>query len=73
MKKENFEPINDAYQLEEGSIIKGKEQDELFELGSYDANKKGYAAYPYEDGVKFDDFTIVIPEGELMDNYLIES
>ncbi|HEY4194460.1 MAG TPA: hypothetical protein VGM63_02935 [Mucilaginibacter sp.] len=68
----NFEIISDAYQLAEGSIIKEKDQDELFELGVYDADKKGYAVFPFEDGVRFDDFTMVISESELMDNYLVE-
>lgn len=73
MKNKNFETINDAYQLAEGSIIKEKEQDELFELGEYDADKKGYTVFPFEDGVRFDDFNMVISESELMDNYLIET
>jgi hypothetical protein len=68
----NFEIISDAYQLAEGSIIKEKDQEELFELGQYDADKKGYAVFPFEDGVRFDDFTMVISESELMDNYLVE-
>ncbi|MFI5162297.1 MAG: hypothetical protein ACHQHN_13545 [Sphingobacteriales bacterium] len=71
MKK--FEPILDAYQLAEGSIIKEKDQDEIFELGEYDADKKGYTVFPFEDGIRFEDFTMVISEEELMDNYLIES
>jgi len=69
MKK--FEPILDAYELAEGSIVKGKDQDELFQLGAYDADKKGYDAYSYQDGVRFDDFMVVITESELMDNYLV--
>ncbi len=73
MKNENFEPILDAYQLAEGSIIKGKEQEELFQLGEYDAEKKAYSAYPYEDGQRFDDFDVLITEDELMDNYLVET
>ena len=72
MKNKNFETISDAYQLAEGSIIKEKDQEELFELGGYDADKKGYAVFPFEDGVRFDDFNMVISESELMDNYLIE-
>ena len=72
MKNENFEIISDAYQLAEGSIIKEKDQEELFELGEYDADKKGYIVFPFEDGVRFDDFNMVISESELMDNYLIE-
>jgi len=73
MKNENFETINDAYQLSEGSIVKGKEQDELFQLGEYDAEKRAYSAYPFEDGVRFGDFDVLISEDELMDNYLIET
>jgi hypothetical protein len=69
----NFVPIDDAYELTEGAIIKGKDQDELFQLGPYDPDKKAYDATPYEDGNNFSDFTVVITEGELMDNYLIES
>jgi hypothetical protein len=73
MKNENFETINDAYQLSEGSIVKGKEQDELFQLGEYDAEKRAYSAYPFEDGVRFGDFDVLISEDELMDNYLVET
>ena|ERR1700742_1519535 len=72
MKNENFEIISDAYQLAEGSIIKEKDQEELFELGEYDADKKGYVVFPFEAGVRFDDFNMVISESKLMDNYLIE-
>ena len=70
--KNNFEAIDDAYELSEGSIVKGKEQDELFQLGEYDADKKGYTAFPYENGQRMDDFTVLITESELMDNYLVE-
>ena len=73
MKDKNFEPILDAYQLTEGSIVKEKDQDEIFEIGIYDAEKKGYTVFPFEDGIRFEDFTMVISESELMDNYLIES
>lgn len=73
MKDKNFEPILDAYQLTEGSIVKEKDQDEIFEIGVYDAEKKGYTAFPFEDGIRFEDFTMVISESELMDNYLVES
>ncbi|HVS91738.1 MAG TPA: hypothetical protein VHE59_06885 [Mucilaginibacter sp.] len=67
-----FEPIDDAYELAEGSIIKGKEQDELFQLGEYDPDKKGYQAHPYENGRRMDDFAVLITESELMENYLVE-
>jgi hypothetical protein len=73
MKNKNFVPILDAYQLTEGSIVKEKDQDELFEVGTYDADKKGYTVFPYSDGTRFDDFSILVTENELMDNYLIES
>ena len=73
MKNGNFETISDAYQLAEGSIIKEKDQEELFELGEYDADKKGYTVFPYEDGQRFEDFNLVVSESELMDNYLIKS
>jgi len=73
MKNNNFENITDAYQLVSGARIKGKKQDEIFELGNYDANKRGYTVYPYEEGVKFNDFSVVIAEKELKNNYLIES
>jgi hypothetical protein len=73
MKNNNFENITDAYQLVCGARIKGKKQEEIFELGNYDANKRGYTVYPYEEGVKFNDFSVVISENELKNNYLIES
>ncbi|MDB5010686.1 MAG: hypothetical protein JWQ06_1475 [Mucilaginibacter sp.] len=72
MKNNNFNNITDAYQLISGARIKGKKQDEIFELGDYDANKRGYTVYPYEEGVKFKDFSVVISEKELKNNYLIE-
>jgi len=73
MKNKNFDNISDAYQLAQGSIIKEKDQEELFELGEYSADKKGYTVFPFEDGLRFDDFNMVISENELMDNYLIET
>ncbi len=72
MKNNIFEPITDAYQLVSGAKIKGKTQEEIFELGSYDANKRGYTLYPYEEGLKFNDFSVVISEKELKNHYLIE-
>lgn len=72
MKNNNFETITDAYQLVSGARIKGKNHDEIFELGDYDAGKRGYTVYPYEEGVKFNDFSVVISEKELKNNYLIE-
>jgi len=73
MKNINFEYITDAYQLVQGAKIKGKKQEEIFELGNYDPNKRGYTVYPFEEGVKFDDFSVVMDEKELMNNYLIEN
>ena len=72
MNDNNYQPIYDAYQLVEGAKIKGKNQEEIFELGNYDANKRGYTLYPFDNGVRFEDFNVLISEGELMDNYLIE-
>ncbi|MGN6181789.1 MAG: hypothetical protein ACTHNW_21585 [Mucilaginibacter sp.] len=71
--RNNFEQITDAYQLVEGAKIKGKKADEIFELGNYDPTKRGYIVYPYEDGVRFDDFNVLMSEKELMTNYLIEN
>lgn len=73
MKNIIFNNIKDAYQLVKGAKIKGKHQEEIFELGAYDPTKRGYNVYPFEDGVKFDDFRVIISEKELMNNYLIES
>lgn len=69
----SFQPIEDAYELSEGSIVKGKGQEELFQLGDYDTDSKAYTAYPYENGERFGDFTVLISENELMDNYLVQS
>jgi hypothetical protein len=71
--KNNFEQITDAYQLVEGAKIKGRKQEEIFELGGYDPFKRGYTVYPFEEGVKFDDFSVQMSEKELMINYLIEN
>jgi hypothetical protein len=73
MKNYTFASINDAYQLVEGAKIKGKKQEELFELGAYDAEKRGYELFPFEDGLRFDDFKMIISEKELMGHYLIEN
>ena len=73
MKNNNFEQITDAYQLVEGAKIKGRKQDEIFELGSYDPNKRGYTVYPFEEGIKYNDFCVLMSEKELMNNYLIEN
>jgi hypothetical protein len=72
MKNTTFENIFDAYQLVSGAKIKAKNQDEIFELGQYDGNKRGYTLYAFEDGLKFEDFSVIISENELMNNYQIE-
>ena len=72
MKNNLFAPIKDAYQLVQGAKIKGIKHEEIFELGNYDPNKRGYTIYPYEDGVKFNDFSIIVSEKELMNHYVIE-
>jgi hypothetical protein len=68
----NFQNIFDAYQLISGAKIKGKKQDEIFELGEYDANKRGYTVYPIDNGVRYDDFAVVVAEKELKNNFVIE-
>ena len=73
MKNIHFAPINDAYQLVQGAKIKGIKHEEIFELGNYDPNKRGYTVYPFEDGVKFDDFSIIVSEKELKNHYVIEA
>jgi hypothetical protein len=72
MKNTTFETIFDAYQLVGGAKIKSKNYDEVYELGAYDALKRGYTLYAFEDGVRFEDFSVIISENELMNNYLIE-
>ncbi|MFD2871204.1 hypothetical protein ACFS5N_01915 [Mucilaginibacter ximonensis] len=73
MKNNNFQNIFDAYQLVSGAKIKGKQEDELFELGDYDANKRGYTIYPIDNGVRYDDFAMVVAEKELKNNFMIEA
>jgi hypothetical protein len=68
----SFNDIKDAYQLVQGAKIKGKTHDELFELGAYDANKRGYIVFPFEGGVIYNDFSMIISEKELMNHYMIE-
>ena len=72
MKNNQFAPIKDAYQLVQGAKIKGIKHDEVFELGGYDPDKRGYTVYPFEDGVKFNDFSVIVSEKELMTHYVIE-
>lgn len=74
IKNNNFETIFDAYQLVEGAKIRAKQNpEEIFKLAKYDADKRGYMVYPYDDGVKFDDFGVLITESELMNDYEIGS
>lgn len=73
MKNNNFQNIFDAYQLVSGAKIKGKHQDEIFELGEYDANKRGYTIYPVDNGVRYDDFAMLVAEKELKNNFQIEA
>ncbi|MDT3401585.1 hypothetical protein [Mucilaginibacter terrae] len=72
MKNNQFAPIKDAYQLVQGAKVKGTKHEEIFELGTYDPNKRGYTIYPFEDGVKFNDFSIIVSEKELKTYYVIE-
>jgi hypothetical protein len=72
MKNNEFAPIKDAYQLVQGAKIKGIKHEEIFEMGNYDPDKRGYTIYPYEDGVKFNDFSVIVSEKELMTHYVIE-
>jgi hypothetical protein len=72
MKNISFNDIKDAYQLVQGAKIKGKTEEEIFELGEYDANKRGYIVYPFEDGIIYNDFSMIMTEKELMTNYMIE-
>ncbi|MBS7563146.1 hypothetical protein KHS38_01900 [Mucilaginibacter sp. Bleaf8] len=72
MKNNLFAPIKDAYQLVQGAKIKSIKYEEVFELGSYDPNKRGYTVYPFENGVKFTDFSIIVSEKELKNHYVIE-
>jgi hypothetical protein len=72
MKNNNFQTIADSYQLVCGARIKGKTQEEFFELGDYDADKRGYTIYPVDNGVRYDDFSMVVSEKELKTNFLIE-
>lgn len=69
----HFEQIADAYQLVDGAMIKAKDEDEIFELGHYDGDKRGYVLYAFEDGVRFEDFSLIISEKELKKFYLIEA
>jgi len=73
MKANNYITINDAYQLVEGGKIRArKHPEELFVLSGYDADKRGYMLYPYDEGQQFTDFGVLITESELMYDYEIE-
>jgi hypothetical protein len=72
MKNITFQNISDSYQLVSGAKIKSKNYDEVYELGGYDGNKRGYTLYAFEDGLRFEDFSVIISEYELMNNYMIE-
>jgi hypothetical protein len=72
MKNITFQNISDSYQLVSGAKIKSKNYDEVYELGEYDGNKRGYTMFAFEDGLRFDDFSVIISEYELMNNYMIE-
>jgi hypothetical protein len=73
MKNNHFETIFDAYQLVSGAKIKGKQQDEIFELGTYDALKRSYTLYPLDHGIRYDDFSVLVSERELKNNFMIEA
>jgi len=72
MKNINFNDIKDAYQLVQGAKIKSKTDEEIYELGEYDANKRGYVVYPFEAGVIYTDFSMIVKEKELLNNFAIE-
>lgn len=72
MKDITFIAIKDAYQIVQGAKIKGNNQEEVFELGTYDPLKRGYVVYPFENGQIYTDFSVIMDEKELMNNYMIE-
>lgn len=74
MKSNKFETILDAYQLAEGAHIRAKQNpEEIFTLAEYKADKRGYMAYPIDNGIKYQDFGVLITETELMKDYEIGS
>ncbi len=74
MKNNKFETILDAYQLVEGAHIRAKQYpEEIFTLAAYQADKRGYMAYPVDNGVMYQDFGVLITESELMNDYEIGS
>jgi hypothetical protein len=42
-------------------------------LGTYDALKRGYTLYPLDNGIRYDDFSVLVSERELKNNFMIES
>ncbi|MEO6151086.1 MAG: hypothetical protein ABIN95_14010 [Mucilaginibacter sp.] len=42
-------------------------------MGHYDADKRGYTVFPYEEGMIYTDFSVLMSEKELKNNYLIEA
>jgi hypothetical protein len=69
----NFITINDAYQLVEGAKIRAKKYpEELFVLNRYDADKRGYLIYPFDEGMQFNDFGVLVTENELRYDYEIQ-
>jgi hypothetical protein len=74
MKNNKFETIVDAYQLVQGAQIRAKQNpEEIFTLAEYQADKRGYMAYPLDNGVMYQDFGVLISENELMHDYEIGS
>jgi hypothetical protein len=74
MKNNKFETIFDAYQLVEGAHIRAKQNpEEIFKLATYQADKRGYLAYPIDHGIKYEDFGVLISESELIHDYEIGS
>lgn len=71
---DNYNTINDAYQLVEGAKIRAKKNpEEIFVLSHYDADKRGYVLCPYDDGTQFNDFEVVVSENELIFDYEIQA
>jgi hypothetical protein len=72
MKNNKFETITDAYQIVEGAQIRAKHNpEEIFTLAGYQADKRGYMAYPIDNGVMYQDFGVLITETELLKDYEI--
>jgi hypothetical protein len=72
MKSNTFNTIYDAYQLVEGAMIRAKKYpEEVFIMDGYDSYKRGYKLFPFDNGVKFDDFGVIVTEKELKNDYEI--